>query len=158
MKAGCSDSFYSAIDGYNFRKDWSGENLVLVKQGYERRQITEGGLKRYAISANLRSSESYEQKRNAIALTSVSEVGDDFRILLMTRGFFDDLPDDVMTSFTDNAIFNEFLRYLSSEKPEMKEALLKSIRNSMLIENIDNNLKTKFNETIIDFMKRPKGR
>jgi predicted O-methyltransferase YrrM len=87
---------------------------------------------------------------------------------LQMRGFFDDLPDEVLKAFTDINFEKAFLRYLFYKEQDLIEELYQEMNGSKLMDEfkgmsesesmdkIFNNitlLKTKFTEIVINFMK-----
>jgi tetratricopeptide (TPR) repeat protein len=71
---------------------------------------------------------------------------------LQMKGFFDDLPDEIIDAFHEKFFEDAFLNFLE-ENQILKEEIVKVTNSSKLIEDIDNELKTKFIITVLTFVK-----
>jgi len=76
---------------------------------------------------------------------------DQLLLFLQTKGFFDDLPDEIIEAFQDESFEDEFLDYFFQEKRILLGDLLKEMKGSQLINEISDNLKKEFTKISIDF-------
>lgn len=74
-------------------------------------------------------------------------------LFLKIKGFFDEISDEIIEAFDDDNFFEKCFKYIEKEKPNLKEALLVEMKKNRLIDNISNDLKKEFSDTINAFMK-----
>jgi hypothetical protein len=73
-------------------------------------------------------------------------------IFTMTKGFFDDLPDESIEALSDKSVQDEFLEFLTREKQSIIKEIIMVMGKFTLLDN-KNDLKAKFSQAVTDFMK-----
>jgi len=73
-------------------------------------------------------------------------------IFAMTKGLFDDLPDEIIDVLRDKPFQSKFVEFLTHERQNIMEELKRIAEKSILLDDLDH-LKANFSQAAIDFMK-----